>query len=517
MLSRAIFLLMLTGGVAVCAGAQSQNACASLATAKLDDIVISSSTEINPSPAWNYPVSAPGHPIVVTTPFCRVVGNVRGNIGFEVWLPITGWNHHLLSSGNGAYAGFINAGFMAGALKRGYATASTDTGHRGSPMDSDWARNPELIKDFGYEGHHQLAIAAKKIVTAFYGAAPRRSLFVGCSGGGHEAMAEAERFPADYDGIIAGAAGIRFPGLAIRSFYMYWATQKIPGGSIPLDKAKMVQQAVVKSCDAQDGLVDGLLSKPMMCKFYYSSLQCPAGEDNAKCLTAPQVQAVQILASDVKTSTGTVVYPEFAPGALLRDPAIPPATGQVGLGFMRNFLFNNPEWPMTNFNLDEDYSLAEKKVGPALDANNPDLKPFKDRGGKLIMYHGWADDAVSPLTSVQYFDAVRGKLGGDVEDSFFRLYMVPGMAHCREGNGPNQFGSALDIANGAAPGDQDHDLLSALEGWIDSGNAPQQIIATRVENDKPEFTRPLCPYPQVAMYSGKGDTKDAASFRCEKP
>jgi feruloyl esterase len=463
-------------------------------------------------------------------PFCRVVAQLKpsadSDIQVEVWMPVTGWNGKYQGQGNGGFAGSIGYGSMAEAVKQGYATAGTDTGHQGAATDAEWALgHPEKVIDFSYRGVHEMTVKAKAIIQAFYGDAPRRSYFSSCSDGGREALMEAQRFPQDYDGIIAGAPAYFWTHLLVTAIWNVQATEKDPGSYVPAAKIPALAAAVVAACDRQDGVADGVLNDPRQCRFHPAILQCK-GADSDACLTAPQVAAVKKIYGGPETSQGKAIFFGLSPGGEAGPGGWPlwitgaaPAHSlqyQFGTGFFRNMMYADRNWDFRNFKFDSAVKAVDQKQAATLNATNPDLRAFKARGGKLILYHGWSDAAIPPLSTIAYYDRVVAAMGSSSTESFSRLYMAPGMQHCSGGPGASSFGQ---VGSGPVPRDPQHNIRLALEQWVEQGVAPGEIIATKyVDARDPaagaEMTRPLCPYPQVANYKGKGDTHDAASFEC---
>lgn len=458
--------------------------------------------------------------------FCRVEAKIKptadSDIRLEVWLPLESWNKRLLNNGNGGFAGSINTVALARAVAAGFAGVSTDTGHEGSPTDGRWALDhPEKIVDFGWRAVHETTIKAKGIVQAFYGAAAEHSYFASCSNGGRQALMEAQRFPDDYDGIIAGAPAAYWNRLLASFGWDLQPGDRDSAAYIPGSKVPAIAAAVIKACDAADGVTDGIINDPRACRFDPVSMLCKNG-DTDSCLTQPQVAALKRIYEGPRTTNGEIINPGFSPGG----EAGPGGwalwiTGQkprqsLQYAFMSNFFVNmvatDANWDFKNFNLDRDYRQAEEKVGATLNATDPNLKGFRARGGKLIIYHGWSDAAIPPLDAIKYYESVRSAMGGSSVDSFARLYLAPGMQHCGGGPGPDAFGQF-----GLNPPvvDPQHNMFAALEQWVEKGTAPQSIIATPAA--APKMTRPLCPYPQIAKYKGTGDTNDAANFACSKP
>jgi hypothetical protein len=448
------------------------------------------------------------------------------NIRIEVWMPVSGWNRKLQGIGNGGFAGQIDYPQLGAVLSKGYAATATDTGHSGAPIDATWALgHPEKVVDFGHRGIHEMTRVAKAIVHAFYGKDAQHSYFAGCSDGGREALMEAQRYPADYDGILAGAPANYWTPLLSTAVADTQALTLDPASFIPAAKIPAIAAAVIAACDALDGVRDGILNDPRQCHFDPASMQCKAGEDSDKCLTAPQAAALKKIYAGPHDAHGHEVFPGYLPGAedgpggwrlWITGPA--PAKSLMaffGLGYFSNMVYENLGWDYKTFALDAGLKLAEEKTAGALNAVDPDLKVFQARGGKLILYHGWNDPAIAALNTVHYYDSVIAKMGQRDMDSFARIYMVPGMQHCDGGPGADSFGQVGRLADG----DPQHSVHAALEQWVEKGVAPSAIITTKYGTGEQEqqvkMTRPLCAYPQAAKYKGSGDTNDAANFVCE--
>jgi len=507
--------------------AQAQASCESLANLKLTDATISSSTSVA---AGSFkPPSLPGQPAPAKDlpAFCRVAGVATptsdSEIRFEVWLPASGWNGKFEQVGNGGFAGTIPLSGMADPLLRGYATAATDDGHTNGP-DQSWAiGHPEKVVDFGYRAVHETSLQAKAILRAFYGKDAARSYFVGCSEGGREGLTEAQRYPDDFHGIVAGAPAIHWDHLQIMGAWEALALLETPASYIPPKKLPVLQNAAIAACDTIDGVKDGLIENPQLCHFNPATVQCK-GDDAPDCLTAAQVNAARKIYDGARNSrTGKIIEPGLSPG-VEAVPANWPVwiTGnsapQLGIAklfatfFLADFVFANPNWDIHTMNFDSDVKLTDDKFGAILNSDDPNLKAFKARGGKLIQYHGWGDAAIPPQGSVDYFESVQKAMGKT--DKFYRLFMVPSMSHCAGGPGATFFGNGL-----SAQADPDHDVVLALDRWVEHGVAPEKIIAAGFVDGNPakgvSMTRPLCPYPQQARYKGAGDTNDAASFVCQ--
>ena len=468
--------------------------------------------------------------------FCRVVAVATptsdSNITIEVWMPPAGWNGRLLGLGNGGFAGQIVTEELGAAMAKGYAATATDAGHTGGPIEATWALgHPEKIIDFGHRGIHEMTRVAKMIVERFYGSAPRHSYFAGCSDGGREALMEAQRYPADYDGILAGA-----PANNVTGMVSMWAVDTDalivpPGAFIPQSKIPTIEHAVTAACDEIDGVRDGILNDPRQCKFDPVSIQCKEGEDTDKCLTGPQVTALKVIYAGLRDAKGQLVHPGYLPGAeqgtkggfggweaWITGPAPgESAISSFAIGYFSDMVFDKTDWDVKTFSVDRDLPIARQKTAAALDAVNPDLSAFRSHGGKLILYHGWNDPAILALNTVNYYEEVIGSAGRANADSFVRLYMVPGMQHCFAGPGADSFGQSP-----ATPGTSDpqRNVRTALENWVEKGTAPGVIIASKIEGAAPAtvesviMTRPLCPYPQQAHYKGSGDPNRAENFAC---
>ena len=460
--------------------------------------------------------------------FCRVLAEAKptsdSDIKIEVWMPLAGWNGKLQAIGNGGFAGQIDVRQLGVAVKAGYAATATDTGHAGSPVDAGWAiRHPEKVIDFGRRGIHEMTRVAKAVIQGYYRKAPQRSYFAGCSDGGREALMEAQRYPEDYDGILAGAPANYWTRLLAVAATDTQALTMDPASFIPPSKIATIAAAVNAACDELDGVRDGILNDPRQCHFDPATLECKA-EDSEKCLTAPQVAALKKLYAGLRDAHDQELFPGYVPGAeegeggwglWITGPA--PARSLMAafaLGYWSNMVYEKPDWNYKTFDRDAGLKVAEQKTANALNAVNADLKSFQARGGKLILYHGWDDPAISALNTIHYYDSVVAKMGQHEADSFVRLYMAPGVQHCGGGPGPDSFGQVGEL-NSEDPAQS---VGAALERWVEKGTAPSTIIASKFAGEDRQhatMTRPLCPYPQAAKYKGSGDTNDAGNFVCE--
>ena len=433
--------------------------------------------------------------------FCRVQATLTptpdSHIEMELWMPSENWNGKFLAVGNGGWAGNIETSAMAAGVAKGYATASNDTGHKGGSA-SFAVDHPEKLIDFGYRSMHEMAIQSKAIIQAFYSREPRLSYYQGCSTGGRQGLMEAQRYPADFDAIIAGAPVNNVVHLNIQSVARQVDMLREPARILPPNKVTLLASAVVAACDAKDGVKDGIISDPQMCRFDPRDLQCK-GADGPDCLTGPQVETAKRAWEPVKTKSGETVYPGSSPGfeSGYRMPTPGSPTNALFTDMPRFVGHQDAKWDVMSFDLDGDLALAMKNAA-FIESTDPDLAKFKARGGKLLLYHGWADPGPAPQNTINYFSAVGAKLGG-TQDDWVRLFLMPGMGHCGGGVGPDRA-----------------DFLTAMEDWREKGQAPSQIVATRAANQqgRTEMTRPICPYPQVAKYAGAGSTDDAKNFVC---
>jgi feruloyl esterase len=445
--------------------------------------------------------SAKLQPASAVAESCRVAATLRptsdSEIKMELWMPTSGWNGKYQAVGNGAFNGNIATGPMTTALARGYAASSTDGGHTGG--GAAWALgHPEKVIDFGYRAMHETAEASKKIIAEFYGGGPKHSYFNGCSAGGRQAMKAAQRFPADFDGIIAGAPGLDWTGRAAQAVRIAQRLEPNEPARLLAPQRQLLHAAVVAACDLNDGVKDGVIENPRRCTFDPGVLECK-GADGASCLTPPQVGTARMIYSAAINPKTKRAIQGLERGSELgwTDLGWTASARATGLDQFRFLVLGDPAWTVQAFNWDSDIVLAEER-NDAINALDPNLKEFISRGSKLISYHGWNDPQIAPAGVTQYYDRVVETSGGrgNVEKSY-RLFMAPGMGHCNGGEGPNTF-----------------DMLTALERWVEEGVAPEQVRASITRPGEPTRSRPLCPYPQVAVYKGTGSTDEASNFAC---
>jgi feruloyl esterase len=447
--------------------------------------------------------------------FCQVSGLIQPEVRFEVSLPRS-WNGRLYMFGNGGYAGeSLTSGARVqrrdAALAKGFAVVSTNTGHDASrePLAS-FAVHAQKLSDYAYRAVHVSALAAKSLARLHYGTAPERSYFEGCSTGGRQGLIAAQRFPEDFDGIVVGAPVLDFSGTMLHYLQVNQALRAAPGLGA---KLAPLASAVYQKCDPVDGVTDGLIDDPRACRFDPAAdlTSCTASAPSGSCFTADEVKVLQAVYGDL-TVDGVSRFPGFPVGAEVSastpggprsgwDPWIVTADNRpsISQSFMDSF-FKYMVTPGTEVDWKSiDVAKAvemSRHVGTLLNATDTDLAPFRARGGKILMYYGWADPALNPMMGVRYFEAVTKTMGPSTGE-FFRLFMMPGVFHCAGGVGPDRA-----------------DMLTTLARWVEEGAAPARIVASRLEAGKVARTRPLCPYPQVARYSGTGSLDDAANFTC---
>ena len=430
--------------------------------------------------------------------FCRIAGVIEREIRFEVWLPPE-WNRRMLGVGNAGFTGGINYPGMLGGLLRGFATASTDTGHVTPTdfFDASWIPgHPDRVENFGYRAHHLLAQTARRIVTAFYGQEPYRSYYDGCSSGGWQGLTEAQRYPNDYDGIVAGAPANNFVRLQTRGFWLDALHRASPVGDLGPDQVALINHAALALCDPADGVIDGIIGDPLHCGFDPASLRCRAAQ-SGDCLTDAQLDRARHMWGPARSAGGAPLYPGNAYGTV---PFVVIPGASTNPAILLIVPDSERSWTPETFDPDRDLSALDARLGPSLSAWNPDLGAFRRAGGKLIVYHGWADPLLSPYNSIAYRNAVAERMAPADIDGFFRLFLVPGMEHCRGGPGTDQF-----------------DLLGAVVDWVEHGTPPDRVVATGRTPTGGARTRPLCPHPAAARYNGNGSTDDAANFTCSRP
>lgn len=440
---------------------------------------------------------------------CDVRGTIWPEAGFAIKLP-TAWNDRFEMVGNGGTAGTISLSAVDGAVRKGFAAASTDTGHDAAkdalasfayvtPSNPNGHRK---FIDFAYLSVHETAVLAKQVIAAYYATAPRYSYWVGCSTGGRQGLQEAQRYPDDFDGLVVGAPSLYNTGNSMRRIWI--GQTQVGAGAIPAEKLPLLTKAIYEKCDALDGLKDGLIDDPRLCRFEPArDVPKCAGADANDCFTAAQIGALGKIYGGVRDSKGTLLFPGELVGSepvwpdnfIAPDKTVlPRAESQMKFEMLEPP--PGPSWNLTMFNFDTDPPRLARAAAE-LNALNADLTPLKKRGGKIVQYAGWADQQVNPLPAIDYYQTVGKRLGEAETKEFYRLFMVPGMFHCNGG-----------------PGCSSADWLAAAMDWVEHGKAPAQISGAHVESGKTTRTRPLCPYPAVARYKGTGSIDDEANFAC---
>jgi feruloyl esterase len=502
---------------------------ASIAALGLGDV-----RAIRVSRVWEGALAFPGMPTASRLPtFCRVraelMSSAGSHIAFELWLPEGSlWNGKLVVTGNGGYSSALAYRDMAMLLRRGYATLGGDTGHQSDdPNDLTFVvGHRERIEDWGTRSIHAITAPGKAIASALGGRPVRRAYFYGCSTGGQQGFAELQRYPEDFDGVIAGAPGYDRVRLNAAFLFQYRANHAPNDDAHPIltpAKLALVARDVLAACDAIDGVRDGVLDDPRQCTWKPESIRCASAE-TAECLTAAQVAALNAMYAGARNPrTGEQIYPGWPKGS--EAPIVAPngavlsgwqqywgTTQPTRTDFWRYWVFENPTWSWWTFDFDHDLAAADAKVGRAVDRPSVDLAAFKRRGGKAIVYQGWADPVVSALGVIGYYEKLRAReTAQGATDEYFRLFMVPGMAHCAGGPGATSFGNP---GSESPIRDAQHDLVEALDRWVEQDVAPERIIASRLDGSRVTRTRPLCPYPRRAVHDGSGSTDDASSFAC---
>jgi hypothetical protein len=475
--------------------------CEALAALRLPDARIDAARRVEANPG------AAGQ---VHAAHCLVIGTIGTEIGFAVWMP-DAWNKRFLMTGGGGFVGSIPA--PGDGLDKGFAVTATDTGHRSDGTDARWAlNNLERQINFGYLATHRTAETAKAIVREYYGAEPEHRYFNGCSTGGRQALMAAQRFPADFDGIVSGAPVYDWThalAAAIKNVQAVFPDPaRIDTALVTADNLRLIQRAALEACDAKDGVADGLIEDPRSCAFDLRSVKRCDFAAAPDCLTDAQRDAIARIESPLKDAGGVVYEGQPVGGEagwepwitgvnprMLASSGAPNLSWAFGTQFFRNFVFDDPAWTYRGYDVAASWQRDTRRIAPFMDADNPDLSGFRARGGKLLLWHGWADPALNPLATIRYYDRVVARDGSAKQD--VRLFMLPGVLHCGGGPGPDQV-----------------DRLGAIVDWVEKGQAPLRLLASKVSGATVTRTRPLCAYPSRAVYTGSGSIDDAANFVC---
>lgn len=478
----------------------SAGACSALTGTRDGQVMITAAERVAPAPSWKAPDE---RSLPVTVPFCRVSGTIEGNIGFEAWLPDK-WNGRMLGAGVGGDAGVFNYGDMSRRVGEGFATVTTDSGHK--VTDARWMANAKARVDYEHRAVHLTAQAAKGLIADLYGRKPDRSYFTGCSGGGRQALKEMQNYPGDYDGVLAGAPGPYMPLQSVRMMYFSLLQKQQPQAALSDAEWSLYEARATAACDASDGVADGIIAAPMSCRFRPATLLCKPGQTSG-CLTAPKLAMLQTITAPMRDEQGKAMDSGLLPGVRTR----PGPPSPLLRAMWADGVHDDVNWDENSFRRTADL-LAANRAMPELRTDKVDIAPFLKRGGKAIVYQGWADPSTNAGPTIDYVAAVARAQGGMAKLSQgLRLFMVPGMYHCSRGPGADQFGGS---GHQPFPNDPQRDALWALINWVEKGRAPETLIATKLEGASARFTRTLCPYPLAARYRGTGDTTSAASYVC---
>ena len=487
------------------AGEQQASSCEALASVALPHTRVTMAQRVDAgafvAPA---PPAIPIRPSFSQMPaFCRVAATIApvsgSEIKIEVWLPADGWNGKFVGVGNGGFSGAIWYFAMAEPLQRGYAVAGTNTGHDGDQADASFAvGHPERVEDYAWRAVNEMTLKGKAIVAARYGRSARHAYWVGCSSGGRQGLKEAQRFPDDYDGIVAGAPANNWVPLMA---YAVNIQRVIADRAVGLTTRhlSMVKAAAIAACDANDGVTDNVVEDPRSCAFDPKVLQC-SGAGAQDCLTAAQVSAVRSLhAGVVNPRTGARLMSGPTPGGEPAWALFSPGAFPIGVNYFRDMVLRDASWNMATLDVDRDVARAVAGDTAGITTTMTNLRAFAARGGKLLLWHGWTDAMIPATNTIEYYERVLSDSGREAAAAA-RLFMLPGVDHCSGGEGTYSF-----------------DALQTIDAWVERGQAPERIIARRPLPGGAARTRPLCPYPQVARYGGTGSTDDERNFMCGMP
>lgn len=513
----AILLTLLAVTSLVPATAPAKQSCESLASLKIPHVTITMATAINPSPTWEAPnPKAPfwnPEPVTVSVPFCRVAGFSTpardSHINFEVWLPRSDhWSGKYMGIGTPGFVGFISYRALARNMQKGYATASSDTGHvdidtPGEAPTAEWGGIPDKVIDWGHRGQHETTVAAKQIVRAYYGTAVKYAYWNSCHEGGNQALTELQRYPEDFDGIVAGDPAYYITHLqSVTEFVTLTLVGDGPDSPsfFPHAKLPVLHRAVLDACDTLDGVRDNLIDDPTRCHFDPKTIECPSYKDELSCLSPAQVEAANKVYGGGTFADGTEIYPGFERGSELQWNFLGRGPGPflASTGFFANMVYPNQNWDYHTFDLARDARNAETNIGSMVDSKDPNLKPFMDHGGRVIMYAAWEEAGIPPRGLVHYYQGVVDTMGGlEQTQKFARLFMPVGLGMCPGFMDPDSF-----------------DTQKAIEQWVEQGKAPDLIMTKNKVGEVVHRTHPTCAWPKVAIYKGSGDTNDSANFSC---
>ncbi|MFC3098339.1 tannase/feruloyl esterase family alpha/beta hydrolase [Alteraurantiacibacter palmitatis] len=473
--------------------------CAALMGQHPDQVVVSSAAAVQPSDNWLPTAQRAYSPRPVSAPLCRVEGTIEGNIGFELWLP-QDWNRRYLGAGVGGDAGVFNYADMSLRVNEGFAVASTDSGHKAG--DARWMADAKARVDYEHRAVHLTTVAARRLTEAFYGAPVSHAYFTGCSGGGRQALKSLQNYPADFDGILAGAPGPYMPLQSVRMMWFALLQKWSPDAALTDADWTLYEARVTQACDAGDGRVDGIVENPAACTFDLATLECPAGLTGGDCIPAPRLAMLRAITSPLLDESGAAMDGGLFPGVRTR----PGPPSPLLRAMWADGVFDDPHWDEDTFQRSRDLAAANRAM-PELRADRTAINAFVRLGGKAIIYQGWADPSTNAGPTIDWYAGLARANGGlEQLAQTARLFMVPGMYHCAGGPGADQFGGS---GHAAFPGDPARDALWALIRWVEQGEAPQTLTATRLENGAPAFTRTLCPFPSALQFEGPDDAQGA--------
>ncbi len=504
---RSSLALLASAAFAAWASPAAAQDCAALAGRHAGSLVVTAATPVATAAGWAPQTDSFYKPLPITVPICRVEGTIEGTIGFELWLPDGGnWNGRLLGAGVGGDAGVFNYNDMSRRVGEGFATVTTDSGHKAS--QAHWMMQARARTDYEHRAVHLTALAAKRLIALHYGKPSARSYFLGCSGGGRQALKEMQLYPGDYDGVVAGAPGPYMPLISVRMMWLSLLQKHDPAGALGDGDWALYERATVADCDGLDGVTDGVIENPRRCGFRPATLLCKPGQTR-DCLSAPKLAMLQRIVGPMPDEKGRAMDKGLLAGVRTRPgPPSPLLRAMWG-----DAVFHDADWDEDSFQRSRDLLLVNRAM-PQLRADSVAIAPFVRRGGKAIIYQGWQDPSVIAGPTIDYYRRLAAANGGEKKlAEAVRLFMVPGMYHCRGGPGADNFGGS---GQAATPSDPSHDILWALIDWVEHQRAPERIVATRLVADRPRFTRALCAFPQSAVYDGVGNSDDAGAFACRR-
>jgi feruloyl esterase len=481
------------------------DACGALA-GQWGDAVVERAGNVQPSDGWPPEAglaSLAGLGAAPDTQFCRVEGHIEGNIGFELWLPAD-WNGRMLGAGVGGPAGVYNYRDMAMRVGQGFATVSTDTGHKAA--NERWMREAKARTDYAHRGVHLTALAAKDLIQRFYGREPDRSYFLGCSGGGRQGLKEMQNYPGDYDGIVAGAPGPNMPLQSVRMLWFALQQQRNPVGALEEDDWSLYADAATAQCDALDGVADGIMENPAACRFDTQTLACRPGQSEG-CLPAAKLAMLEYIIAPLQDEEGRPMDGGLFPGVRTR----PGPPSPLLRALWADGIYDDPDWDAMTFQRTADLDVVYRQI-PELRADRTNIDGFLERGNKAIIYQGWNDPSTNAGPTLDYYTSLAADNGGvGALSQSVRLFMIPGMNHCSGGVSADNFGGWGQLP---ASGDPESDILWALVRWVEQGEAPQSLVGRNIRNGEVQFTRRLCPFPQAAVFRGANGPPSAADFLC---